>query len=188
MNLTKEFEDGLVRCGWLSDDLIYRDYHDNEWGTKTVGQNQLFEKISLEGFQAGLSWLTILKRREGFRTAFHGFDVLKVAAISEGEVEKLMANTDIIRNRAKIRSAINNAQVILEQEIDLTELLWSFAPKRPLTPESKFEWRANSPESDALSKELKRLGFSFVGSTTMYALMQSVGMVQDHAPGCFLRP
>ena len=188
MNLTREFDDGLTRCGWLSDDITYVKYHDTEWGTKTVGQNPLFEKICLEGFQAGLSWLTILKRRQGFRTAFHGFDVLKVAAISDLEVENLMVNTDIIRNRAKIRSAISNAQVILEQEIDLTELLWSFAPNQPLTSESEFEWRASSPESDALSKELKRLGFSFVGSTTMYALMQSTGMVQDHAPGCFLRP
>jgi DNA-3-methyladenine glycosylase I len=188
MNLTRNFEDGLTRCGWLTDDLIYRDYHDQEWGTKTKGQTALFEGICLEGFQAGLSWLTILKRREGFRNAFHGFDVQLVARMSESDVDRLVQDTAIIRNRAKIHSAIKNARVVLEKEIDLTELLWSFAPEVSLTPAEGFAWKATSAESDALSKELRRLGFSFVGSTTMYALMQSTGMIQDHAPGCFRRP
>lgn len=188
MNLTKTFEDGITRCGWLNDDLLYRQYHDKEWGTKTTGQNQLFEGICLEGFQAGLSWLTILKRREGFRNAFHNFEVDKVAAMTDSDIERLMSDESIIRNRAKIKSAINNANVILDQRLDLTELMWSFAPDPAVTPEQNFEWRATSPESDALSKELKRLGFSYVGSTTMYALMQSTGMIQDHAPGCFRRP
>ena len=188
MNLTRNFEDGLTRCGWLNDDLIYRDYHDLEWGTETKEQTALFEGICLEGFQAGLSWLTILKRREGFRNAFHGFDVQLVAQMSESDVDRLMQDSAIIRNRAKINSAIKNARVVLEREIDLTELLWSFAPEVSLTPAVGFAWKATSAESDALSKELRRLGFSFVGSTTMYALMQSTGMIQDHAPGCFRRP
>jgi DNA-3-methyladenine glycosylase I len=188
MMFTREFEDGLARCSWLNDDPIYRAYHDEEWGVKTVGQDALFEGICLEGFQAGLSWLTILKRREGFRNAFHNFDVSKVASMNESDVETLMLDSSIIRNRAKILSAINNAQIIKAKGIDLTELLWSFAPTSPEASEVGFEWRATSPESDALSKELKSLGFSYVGSTTMYALMQSSGMIQDHAPGCFRRP
>lgn len=188
MTLTKTFEDGITRCGWLNDDLLYRDYHDKEWGTETKGQTELFEGICLEGFQAGLSWLTILKRREGFRRAFHGFEVGKVASMSASEVSALTQNQEIIRNRAKIESAIKNARVVIDQEIDLTQLLWSFAPENPVAPAENFSWQATSPESDALSKELKRLGFSFVGSTTMYALMQSTGMIQDHAPGCFRRP
>lgn len=188
MMFTREFEDGLARCSWLNDDPIYRAYHDEEWGVKTVGQDALFEGICLEGFQAGLSWLTILKRREGFRSAFHNFEVGKVASLNETDVETLMLDSSIIRNRAKILSAINNAQIIKTKGIDLTELLWSFAPTSPEGSEVGFEWRATSPESDALSKELKSLGFSYVGSTTMYALMQSSGMIQDHAPGCFRRP
>lgn len=188
MNLTREFEDGLARCAWLNDDLAYRDYHDKEWGTKTTGQNELFEGICLEGFQAGLSWLTILKRRDGFRKAFYGFEVEKVAGMSDADVEHLMQDSSIIRNRAKIKSAISNARVVIDNDLELAELLWSFAPEVALTPAEGFTWKATSPESDALSKELRRLGFSFVGSTTMYALMQSTGMIQDHAPGCFRRP
>ena len=188
MILTKTFDDGLTRCGWLNDDLTYRDYHDQEWGTKTTGQAALFEGICLEGFQAGLSWLTILKRREGFRNAFHGFDVERVAAMNDSDVEVLMQDSSIIRNRAKINSAIRNAQLVLDQNIDLTKLLWSFAPRVSLTPAEDFAWRATSSESDAMSKRLRELGFGFVGSTTMYALMQSTGMIQDHAPGCFRRP
>ena len=188
MNLTRTFEDGLTRCGWLNDDLTYREYHDREWGTKTTGQNELFEGICLEGFQAGLSWLTILKRRDGFRRAFHGFEVQKVAEMSESDVDRLMEDVSIIRNRAKIKSAISNARVVLDRDLDLTKLLWSFAPENPITPTKDFAWKATSPESDALSKHLRKLGFGFVGSTTMYALMQSTGMIQDHAPGCFRRP
>lgn len=131
--------------------------------------------------------MTILKRREGFRKAFENFEIAKVARFQDADVARLMQDPGIIRNQAKIRSAIKNANIVLEQEIDLTELLWSFAPPTAQTPEENFEWRATSSESDAMSKELKRLGFSFVGSTTMYALMQSSGMVKDHAPGCFRR-
>lgn len=188
MNLTKTFEDGITRCGWLNDDLLYRDYHDREWGTETRGQRELFEGICLEGFQAGLSWLTILKRREGFRRAFFNFEIEKVAMITDDYIDSLLQDSSIIRNRAKIQSAINNARLVAAQNLDLTALLWSYAPSEPLTPIEDFQWRATSPESDALSKKLKSLGFSFVGSTTMYALMQSTGIVQDHAPGCFRRP
>lgn len=185
MKTTKSFPDGKERCRWVTDDQIYIDYHDQEWGTETKGQIPLFEAICLEGFQAGLSWLTILKRREGFRSAFEGFVPELVANYGSKDVERLLQDVRIIRNRAKIQSAIKNAQLIQEQQIDLTELLWSFAPK-PATSQSKdSDWLAASAESDAMSKELKRLGFSFVGSTTMYALMQSTGMIFDHAPNCF---
>lgn len=188
MSLTKDFPDGLTRCGWLNDDELYREYHDKEWGTKTTGQRELFEGICLEGFQAGLSWLTILKRRQGFRNAFDNFEISKVAQFDDSKVELLMQDSGIIRNRAKIQSAIKNARVVIDKDLNLTQLMWSFAPKVSLTSVENFQWRATSAESDALSQELKRLGFSFVGSTTMYALMQSTGMIQDHAPGCFRRP
>lgn len=188
MSKVRDFPDGKTRCNWLNSDPLYIEYHDVEWGTETKGQRELYEGICLEGFQAGLSWFTILKRREGFRLAFENFDIEKVASFGEKEVERLLQDPGIIRNKAKINSAINNARVILDKDIDLTDLMWSFAPKSALTDTANFEWKATSPESDAMSKELKRLGFSFVGSTTMYALMQSTGMIQDHAPGCFRRP
>lgn len=187
MSLIRIHADQVPRCSWVTDDQIYIDYHDHEWGTEGRGQRELFEAICLEGFQAGLSWITILKRREGFRKAFLDFDIAKVAAFSELDIQRLMQDPGIIRNRAKIISAINNANVVLDQGLDLTQIIWSFAPKDQVTPAQNFEWRATSPESDLLSKELKRLGFSFVGSTTMYALMQSSGLVKDHAPGCFRR-
>lgn len=183
---TRAFEDGRVRCNWVTADPIYISYHDQEWGEKATGQNQLFEKISLEGFQAGLSWLTILKRRDHFRQAFAKFEVEKVAQFGQQQVEQLCVNSQIIRNRSKILAVIHNAKLIQDNGIDLTKLLWGFAPQ-PATRED-YQRRATSPESDAMSKELKKLGFKFVGSTTMYALMQSTGMVQDHAPGCFKNP
>jgi len=175
----------LFRCPWVGSDQIYIDYHDNEWGRELKGQRNLFEKISLEGFQAGLSWLTILKRREGFRLAFENFELDKVAAFDDSKIEELMFNTSIIRNRAKITATIANASIVLDQSLDLTEILWSFAPLSSATPESP-DSVTTTPESDALSKELKRLGFRFVGSTTMYALMQSTGIVKSHSPNCFL--
>lgn len=191
-NHTHKYEDGLTRCKWPGKDELYIAYHDEEWGVPRFGDDEMFERISLEGFQAGLSWITILKRREGFRKAFKNFDVKKVAKLNDIDVEKLMLNEGIIRNRAKIVSTIKNANLVLElqkQGESISDIVWSFAPpasKR--TPGVKsFEWRATSPESDALSKELRRLGFGFVGSTTMYALMQATGFVNDHAPGCFRR-
>ena len=173
----------LVRCPWVTDDQTYRDYHDNEWGEELRGQRELYEKITLEGFQAGLSWLTILKRRESFRLAFDGFDIQKIAAYGPQKIESLMADPGIIRNRLKILAAINNANVILDQQLDLTDLLWSFAP--PQSPGTNQASNTTSPESDAMSKELKRLGFRFVGSTTLFALMQSTGMVRAHSNNCF---
>ena len=188
----KQFDDGLTRCSWLNNDQLYIDYHDTEWGVPRHGDQEMFERIALEGFQAGLSWITILKRREGFRAAFHGFDLEKVAVMTEDDVERLMADPGIIRNRAKILSTIKNATTILEMRANgesISELVWSFAPPADarMRPEAGFEWVATTPESDALSKELRRRGFSFVGSTTMYALMQATGFVNDHAPGCFRR-
>ena len=187
MSKVRDFPDGKTRCSWLNSDQLYIDYHDHEWGTETRGQRELYEGICLEGFQAGLSWFTILKRREGFRRAFDNFEIETVASYGDSKIQDLLSDPGIIRNKAKVNSAIHNARVILEKGVDLTELMWGFAPNPRLTPEQDFEWKATSPESDALSKELKRLGFSFVGSTTMYALMQSTGMIQDHAPGCFRR-
>lgn len=185
MSHYKDFPDGLLRCSWVTHEPVYIDYHDREWGTETKGQIPLFEAICLEGFQAGLSWFTILKRREGFREAFFGFDPGKVAQFTDQDLARLLADERIIRNRAKINSAIHNARLVVEKSIDLTDLLWSFAPQRAKPKNDDFQWRATSDESDRLSRELKRLGFSFVGSTTMYALMQSTGMIFDHSPNCF---
>jgi len=186
MITAKVCQDGITRCSWVTEDETYLEYHDREWGQPTKGQVPLFEAISLEGFQAGLSWLTILKRREAFRAAFSGFDPVSIAEYDENDVNRLLGNSAIIRNKAKILSVINNARVTLEQNLDLTQLLWSFAPDDTWRPEGEFQWLATSPESEAMSKELKRLGFSFVGPTTMYALMQSSGMIFDHAPNCFV--
>ncbi len=187
MSLTRIHPDGMSRCSWVTDDEIYVRYHDQEWGSEGRGQRELFEAICLEGFQAGLSWITILKRREGFRRAFDNFEIARVAKFDANKVEDLMLNPEIIRNRAKILSTINNANIVLEKDLDLTELIWSHAPKVRQTPVEDFTWLATSEESLALSKTLRKLGFSFVGPTTMYALMQSSGLVQDHAPGCFRR-
>lgn len=187
MSHSRLHADGIERCSWLNDDPLYIDYHDNEWGRRATGQRDLFEAISLEGFQAGLSWLTILKRREGFRKAFHNFEISKVAAMGPSDIERLMLDPGIIRNRAKIVATIHNARLILELEIDLKKELWAFAPAEPKTPTKDFEWLSVSKESIALSKRLRQLGFKFVGPTTMYALMQSTGMIHDHAPNCHWR-
>lgn len=185
-------EDGKSRCKWAGGDELYVRYHDSEWGVPVTGDQEIFERITLEGFQAGLSWITILKRRETFRKAFHNFNIKKVAKLNDADVERLMLDAGIIRNRAKIISTINNANLVLElqkQGESISDIVWSFAPamsKRTLAANS-FEWRATSPESDQLSKQLKKLGFGFVGSTTMYALMQATGLINDHAPGCYRR-
>lgn len=187
-----KYDDGLSRCQWPGNDELYIQYHDTEWGVPLTGDQEMFERICLEGFQAGLSWITILKRREGFRKAFKNFDIKKVAKFSESDIERLMNDPGIIRNRAKIVSAIKNANLVLEMSKageSLSEVLWQFAPpaKRRTSPAKNFEWLATSPESEAISKELRSRGFGFVGPTTMYALMQSIGMINDHAPGCFRR-
>lgn len=192
MTTTHKFDDGLTRCSWPGKDDLYRDYHDTEWGVAVTGDQEMFERISLEGFQAGLSWITILKRREGFRKAFKNFDLRKVARMTKADVERLMLDESIIRNRAKIESTIRNAKLILELQRkgeSISDIVWQFAPpasKRKRTA-ANFAWIATTPESEALSKHLRKLGFGFVGATTMYALMQATGMVNDHAPGCFRR-
>jgi len=187
---TRRFEDGLVRCSWPGKDELYIEYHDTEWGVPVDGDQAMFERISLEGFQAGLSWITILKRREGFRRAFKNFDLKKVSKFTDADIERLMQDEGIIRNRAKILSTIKNAQLILELQKNgqsISEIVWNFAPNKKTRAVSTFDWIATTPESEALSKHLRKLGFGFVGATTMYALMQATGMVNDHAPGCFRR-
>lgn len=183
-------EDGKARCAWSASDAEYRRYHDEEWGFPLHGDQPLFEKLSLEGFQAGLSWITILKRRSGFRQAFHDFDIERVAEMSQADVTLLMADPTIIRNRAKIEATISNARITRELVAGapgrLDELIWSFAPPARIGPPSlTSEIPAVTPESTALSTALRAAGFKFVGPTTMYALMQSSGLVDDHVAGCW---
>jgi DNA-3-methyladenine glycosylase I len=183
-------DDGVARCGWVGADPEYLRYHDEEWGEPLHGDQKLFEKISLEGFQAGLSWISILRRREGFRTAFHGFDPARVAAMTPADADALMHDALIIRNRAKIEATINNARITLELVAGdpgaLDSLVWSFAPPpRGHALASLGEIPAVTAESTAMSKALRALGYGFVGPTTMYALMQSGGMVDDHVRGCW---
>ena len=178
--------DGRDRCGWVGDDAEYRRYHDEEWGTPLRGDRALFEKMALEGFQAGLSWITILRKRPRFREVFAGFDPELVAEFGESDVERLMADAGIIRNRAKIEATIGNARIVRSMaEGELDELMWSFAPAPGARPASFAEVPAVTTESTAMSKELRRRGFRDVGPTTMYALMQSAGMVDDHVAGCW---
>ena len=185
---TRTGADGIARCAWVGEDLEYARYHDEEWGTPLHGDRALFEKMSLEGFQAGLSWITILRKRARFREVFAGFDPEAVARFDDGDVERLMTDAGIIRNRAKILATISNAQLVLGMAPgELDAFMWSFAPDaatRP-RPASLADVPATTPESDALSKALRKRGFRFVGSTTMYALMQSSGMVDDHVEGCW---
>lgn len=174
--------DGRLRCPWGLSAPEYVAYHDDEWGTVVHGEQALFERLSLEAFQSGLSWLVILRKREGFRAAFAGFDVDAVAAFDERDSARLLADAAIVRNRAKIEATIGNARAIRDQVGEgLDALLWSFAPAAA----SPFEFRSTSAESIAMSKELKRRGLRFVGPTTCYSLMQAVGMVNDHQPDCW---
>jgi len=179
--------DDVARCAWVGDDPEYRRYHDEEWGRPLHGDRSLFEKLALEGFQAGLSWITILRKRPRFREAFKGFDPATVAAFGEDDVARLLGDAGIVRNRAKIEATIANAALVRDLPAGaLDELLWSFAPTtvRP-RPRAMADVPAVTPESEAMSKALRRLGFRFVGPTTMYALMQSAGMVDDHLEGCW---
>lgn len=192
MSLVTKYPNGVTRCSWPKQDELYIEYHDTEWGVPVIGDQEVFERIALEGFQAGLSWITILKRREGFRKAFKNFDLHKVSLMNEADVVRLMNDAGIIRNRAKIEATIHNAQLILQlqkQGESISDIVWAHAPaaSRRKRTASGFEWIATSDESDALSKNLRKLGFKFVGSTTMYAMMQAIGMLNDHAPGCFRR-
>lgn len=179
-------DDGRSRCGWGAFDAEYRRYHDEEWGTPQRDPIRLFEKLCLEGFQAGLSWITILRRRPAFREVFHDFEPELVAAMTERDVQRLLSDARIIRHRGKIEATIQNARATLELDESLTDLLWGFAPGagRP-RPTSFAEVPAVTEESTAMSTELRRRGYRFVGPTTMYALMQACGMVDDHLAGCF---
>ncbi|MGB5112710.1 MAG: DNA-3-methyladenine glycosylase I [Mycobacterium sp.] len=184
-------DDGQVRCGWAPIDsspnaVLYRDYHDTEWGQRLRGTMPLFERVSLEAFQSGLSWLTILRKRDGFRHAFKGFDVAKVARFTDRDIARLMEDAAIVRNRAKIEATINNARAIADLDVDLSDLLWSFAPPARPRPADLAQVPAVTPESTAMAKELKRRGFRFVGPTTAYALMQATGMVDDHLVSCWV--
>lgn len=176
-------DDGLVRCSWATTEL-YRDYHDREWGRPLRGAAALFERMSLEAFQSGLSWLTILRKRENFRRAFGGFDIESVARYTDSDVARLLADDGIVRNRAKIEATIANARVAAD--VDLSELLWSFAPPPRPRPETASDVPATTAESTAMARELKRRGFRFVGPTTAYALMQATGMVDDHLRACWV--
>jgi DNA-3-methyladenine glycosylase I len=177
--------DGLARCGWGLSVPEYVAYHDEEWGVPLHGDNQLFERMSLEAFQSGLSWLIILRKREGFRSAFDGFDPEVVAGYDDAKVEDLLTDAGIVRNRAKILATIRNARAMAELDVGFAELLWSFAPKQHQPPAGLGAVPATSPESKAMAKELKRRGFAFVGPTTAYAMMQATGMVDDHLVDCW---
>jgi DNA-3-methyladenine glycosylase I len=183
--------DGLARCPWGVTPEDYRAYHDEEWGRPVRGDDALFERLCLEAFQSGLSWLTILRRREGFRAAFAGFEIAKVAAFDEADAARLLADPGIIRNRLKIQATMSNARVAAAwPEGELTELIWSHAPtqdaRRP-APRRVSDVPATTPESIALAKALKQRGIRFVGPTTAYALMQACGLVNDHLADCHRR-
>ncbi|MFC9996748.1 DNA-3-methyladenine glycosylase I [Nocardia sp. NPDC127526] len=178
--------DGYVRCGWSEGSQLYRDYHDQEWGRPLHGDDALFERVCLEAFQSGLAWITILRKRPAFRAAFAGFSIERVAAFGDEDVARLMADAGIVRNRAKIDASIHNARVARDLGKSLDELLWSFAPAAKPRPRTLADVPAVTPESTALAKELKRLGFKFVGPTTAYALMQATGMVDDHIADCWV--
>lgn len=187
-------EDGKIRCAWADNDALYRSYHDCEWGKPVYDDKALFEKICLEGFQSGLSWLTILRKRENFRSAFDRFDFNKIAFYDESKINRLVQDKGIIRHIGKIRSVVNNARrarELIEEKGKLADYFWSFVP--PQSEHFKHvdyaTLKANpvTPASTRLSKDLKTRGWSFVGPTTCYAFMQSVGIVDDHIEGCFCR-
>ncbi|MEE9202904.1 MAG: DNA-3-methyladenine glycosylase I [Dehalococcoidia bacterium] len=181
----------MERCPWAASDPLLLRYHDEEWGTPVHDDRVLFEFLVLEGFQAGLSWLTILRKRDGFSQAFDGFDVEKVARYTQNDIQRLISDPAIVRNRAKIEAAISNARRVLEVRKEygsFARYIWQFTGHKTLRRSDTAiltEIPASSPESDALARDLKQRGFRFIGTTTCYAFMQSVGMVNDHLPGCF---
>lgn len=180
--------DGRLRCPWGVRPPDYAAYHDREWGRPVRDDRDLFERLTLEAFQSGLSWLTILRKREAFRSAFAGFDPRVVAAYDDTDRRRLLADAGIVRNRAKVEAAITNARAVLGLDTSLADLLWSFAPARGSRsrPADLADVPARTAESTAMAKELKRRGFVFVGPTTAYALMQATGMVDDHLAGCWV--
>ena len=180
--------DGLARCPWGASSPEYIEYHDTEWGVPVRDERGLYERLVLEGFQSGLSWLTILRKREGFRAAFAGFDPAVVGEFGDRDVTRLMADAGIVRNSAKIKAAITNARATTALDGGLTELVWSHQPtRRAKAPRVVTDIPAVTPESTALAKALKRKGFAFVGPTTVYALMQACGLVDDHLRSCWRR-
>ncbi|HUR73650.1 MAG TPA: DNA-3-methyladenine glycosylase I [Sporichthya sp.] len=179
--------DGRKRCPWALSTPDYVAYHDHEWGRPVRGDDRLYERLTLEAFQSGLSWLTILRKRENFRAAFAGFSIPAVAAFTDADVERLLADPGIVRNRAKVVAAVRNAQAAADLGPDgFDRLLWSFAPVvRRARPQTLADVPAITPESTAMAKALKKCGFVFVGPTTAYAMMQATGMVNDHLVGCY---
>jgi DNA-3-methyladenine glycosylase I len=187
MSTTIAGPDGKPRRSWSAATPEYLAYHDTEWGFPVAEDRRLFEKLSLEGFQSGLSWRTILAKRENFRAAFHGFDCDRIARFTERDVERLLQDAGIVRHRGKIEAVINNARrarELIAEEGSLAAFVWRYEPDPPASPGP----RSTSPESVALSKELKRRGWRFVGPTTVYAFMQAMGLVNDHARDCVIRP
>jgi len=189
--LRRHEDDGVVRCFWVTDEPLYRRYHDEEWGVPVYDDARLFEKLCLEGFQSGLSWWTILRKREAFRAAFGGFVIERVADFGEKDVERLLGNADIVRHRAKIEAAIANARAareLIKSEGSLASFIWQFVPpaaERPAAADaSSLRGLATTAASGRLSGELKRRGFRFIGPTTAYAFMQAMGLVNDHIEGC----
>jgi DNA-3-methyladenine glycosylase I len=188
------YDDGRVGCWWAGDDPLYRAYHDDEWGRPVTDDVRLFEKLCLEGFQAGLAWITILRKRERFREVFAGFDPEVVAGFGPADIDRLLADPGIIRHRGKIEATIGNARAYLDlvdSGTTLAEVVWSHAPAPESRPHridfASLSALASTPDSTALSKELKRRGFRFVGPTTVYAFMQAMGLVNDHLEGCDVR-
>ena len=187
-----EGDDGLARCWWCGDDPLYVAYHDDEWGQPTRDERELFELLSLEAFQAGLAWITILRKREAFREAFDGFDIETVASYDEADIERLLGNAGIVRHRGKIEATIRLANLCLEfaaEGTTMSQFVWSFAPQPRAAPLGSIdEVPDNTPEAVALSKALKARGAKFVGPTIVYAFMQSAGIVDDHLAGCHRAP
>jgi len=182
-------DDGVARCPWAGGDLLNRDYHDLEWGVPVRGESALFERITLEAFQSGLSWLTILRKRPAFRAAFAGFDADVVAGFTGDDVTRLMADAGIVRNKAKIQATLRNAQATIDVRASggLDTLIWSHRPDPSAAPRSISDLQAQTPASRLLARELHSKGFAFVGPTTAWALMQAVGLVDDHLVGCHRR-
>lgn len=187
MSVTVSGPDGRSRCGWCAAAPEFFDYHDKEWGFPVANDIRLFEKLCLESFQSGLSWRTILNKRDNFRTAFQGFDFRKVALFDEADVARLLSDAGIVRHRGKIEAVINNARCacdLVDAEGALAAFIWRFEPRDETAPPQS---RSTSPMSVALSKELRKRGWKFVGPTTIYAFMQAMGLVNDHAEGCVMR-
>ena len=180
--------DGRLRCPWGLSAPEYVAYHDDEWGRQVRGDQVIFERLCLEAFQSGLSWLTILRKRENFRKAFAGFDIPSVAAFGDSDVARLLADAGIVRNRAKVNAAITNARAALELEDGLSELVWSYAETEPRpAPKTLADLLAQTPASKALAKELRKRDFVFTGPVTVYSTMQACGLVNDHLEACFAR-